>query len=579
MKKFLSIILTGAILLSCGVAAYASTGAQAYYETEVLSENFETNNVWINLGYNYQNQNQSAGIAETHNIKADSPTSGDGHGKVFRATIPQTSATGDGKYSASEQHTVWTTKAIPKADELYFSFDVYMTERARLDIGFRVDDTTKWLTVARMFDDGRLTREDGTKMLDWNTDTWYTFKIHLDLKNQNYSMSVNDIDCANYRPFVNTKNVSVVNRLELTIQNTQVSTPIAAESEYMYLDNINIGAASIYAAPYNQSSGYTYTAFQENFDASISASSDWQNVAATVENVQGKNGVTSGALKLEQNKNARMNYSAAATTPILKNYTSEELERIKISFDFKVTEKGTSNFVSFAIYDAYSEKMPALFSCNNNGYLYSMGSYQGNGIVKNPGYKVNTWSSAEIYIDAKNKKMTIDIDGETFVKDADLTNTSLWGTADVRVDAIWFMTGTGGVTYVDNFKYEVMVPELKTMYMTNTAGTVSYTYSPDLLKVGESKAPNSAALIIMKKKDGKLQSVDIEPVVTTKLLSSELTGKGNYAAALTDAIIEARHSKTVKFNFEKAADEDVEIFLWDSMANICPILSNTAVSR
>ena len=146
--------------------------------------------------------------------------------------------------------------------------------------------------------------------------------------------------------------------------------------------------------------------------------------------------------------------------------------------------------------------------------------------------------------------------------------------ANTRIDSVWIESGDSkdsGACYVDNVSYSVMAPEVKIVPVSDTTGTVHFTYAPDMYQKG------SAALVIAVKKTNRLVKADVVQLAANKLTAAEVTGTygatGGYATGMSDSDIKAYHTTAVSRHYTKAADETVEVYLWDGTANLQPLCS------
>lgn len=333
---------------------------------------------------------------------------------------------------------------------------------------------------------------------------------------------------------------------------------------FVKVDNAAISNYSDFSCGYKDDAGYNKVIFEDKFENGVSAES-WYMPAA------GGNGTT-GAYNNQTSSNAafltgkyprmHMSYQTDGKKEVSEKYSANELKRVRIKMDMLYAYTGTTTSqLTVEAYNAATGKNMVLFKFNNNNPIWhpfglsNTSSYNFTDV--GAGQK-NTNYTMTVYIDMENHKGTIKVGDKTLIEDYDLTTVENYDANNPRIDAILITQGDvpESGTYIDNFSYTVQAPEIKVEERGNTAGTVNYTYCPDLLKGGD-----NACLIVAVKNGGVVSKIIPAYLTAEKLTAADITGEGTYKPK--DAYITARKTITASVPYTKAADETIEVYLWE----------------
>lgn len=589
MKKCFSIFMTLLIMLSVGViGASAYSAEHEAYTSEVYFNDFTTyphTFYFQGMGYNIG----SGLTGQTDNILTDFA---DGHAKVFQASMKK-AGNGDGHYvtvMGNSNGTSAFSGITGKSWEV--TLDVMVTAKARLDVSLRMGaDKSKWFTPLRFMANGTMTDEEANLTEDgyevnygaYETNTWYSIKIYVDFAKNTYSLTVNGKALESNKPYTFGKDC--IYDMYLGLSAATLTDEIVSGDNWMYLDNIRFATLeAVYGYSYTDDAGYQNVLISDDFEAVDINTNLWYTpIPASVSIAADPQGTRGNVAKL-QGAYPRLysGYNTAGQKPIAEQYTTEELGRVRIRADVYYddpTTNGSKTLFNLRTYDAYNNKNGRLITFNaDNPVYYPFGNASMQNWSREKSWVSGKWYTVTLYLDFVNGLGTAKASDGTneyvLWQDYDLTQWDGYSGTNTRIDSVWIESGDSkdsGACYVDNVSYSVMAPQIKIAPTGDTTGTIYFTYAPDMYQ----KA--SAALIIAVKKADRLVKTEIVPLAARKLTAREVTGTygatGGYAVGMSDDDINAYHTTVVSRHYTKAADETVEIYLWEGTAGLKPLRS------
>ncbi len=590
MKKCLSIFLTLLMVLSVGTISAMAYGTEHEAYTNVVYandfKNFPYTYYFQGMGYNIGSGLSSS----TDNILVDFD---DGHEKVFKASMKK-AANGDGHYVKVYGTSSGTSAFSAYTDAKWeISVDIRLDAVARLDVNLRLGSSgSKWFTPLRFMANGHMTDEtakafeSGGFEVDYgtySTKTWYSVKIYVDLKAKTYSLSLNGQALETNKSYDFADNNCLYD-MYLGLSAGTLTDEIISGDNWMYLDNLSFATMDeVYGYDYTDDAGYKNVLISDDFESNSINSNVWYTPNPASISVADDPAGTRGKVAKLQGSYPRLysGYNTAGKKLIAEQYTTEELGRVKLQMDLRFDNPTASSIgqLNVNVYDAYNNKTQNLIKFLNGDKCFrAFGSSGMDQYAADKCWVAEKWYTVTLYLDFEKGLGTAKVsDGNkewVLRKDYDISNLSGFSGDKTRIDSIWIESGdstVSGACYADNISLSVMVPEVKIVPTSNTTGTVYFTYAPDMYKKGP------AVLVIATKKGDKLVNTELVTLKATKLTAAEVTSKygatGAYATQMTDDNINAYHTTAISRDYLKAADETIEIYLWNGTESLTPLCS------
>lgn len=319
-----------------------------------------------------------------------------------------------------------------------------------------------------------------------------------------------------------------------------------------------------YTYDYTDDKGYTHTVFEDDFERATVDDNIWQTHEITL-NADPKGSGRKNAVRFSGTDSwLRSGYSTTGKKLITENYSTGELERVRIKADMLFSGAG-ANF-SIAGYNAYSGKTVSLITFNpSNKVFYAFDK------ASQKSWQDGSWYSITLYLDLDSNIGTVKVNGSVIARDVSLG--SAWYSQDRarRIDSLWFALGnqTAGSAYLDNVEYALYPPDLLAEE-ANGSGIIEYTYCPDVLG-GE-----NAYLLTALRADGKLKDVSLNEISPAPLTAAEVkktaaASGAAYATNMTDAQIKAHLPQHISLRYKKGKNEELCVYLWNK-SDLKPLL-------